>query len=173
MWAGRLNYLLRTLEVACVRVSLSPSFSQPASIRVLNQEGGGEGGGRRGGAGEKQLACEGRAEFLNYLIPVSAPRLKVGVPVFPGDSGNAPVLSRPAQSHLNTRVGCILIGASPSRLPLLSMEWRQIRNRWKVGEGERGRTETLAASDDETPSVSKVARRDDETGTSGNFVLCW
>lgn len=44
-----------------------------------------------GAAGEKQLVCEGWAEFLNYLIPVSAPRLKVGVPVFPGDSGNAPL----------------------------------------------------------------------------------
>lgn len=40
------------------------------------------------------MACEGWAEFLNDLIPVSAPRLKVGVPVFPGDSGDSPLLFR-------------------------------------------------------------------------------
>lgn len=42
------------------------------------------------------------------------------------------------------------------------MEWRQIRSGWKAGEGARGRTEAPAASDDETPSVSKDARKDDE-----------
>lgn len=67
MWAGRLNYLLRTLEVVCVHVSLSQSFFQPASIRVLNQvgsgvgEGTGEGGKAGGGAGEEQLVCKGPA----------------------------------------------------------------------------------------------------------------
>lgn len=42
-----------------------------------------------------------------------------------------------------------------------------------AGEGERGGTEAPAASDgDATPPVSKDARKDDETVTSGNVALC-
>lgn len=47
-----------------------------------------------GAVGEKQLACKGWAEFLNDLIPMSAQRLKGGIPVSPGDSGNSPLLIR-------------------------------------------------------------------------------
>lgn len=58
--------------------------------------GGGRGrGAGEGGRQEKSNWCaRGRVEFLNYLIPVSAQRHKVGVPVFPGDSGSSPLLIR-------------------------------------------------------------------------------
>lgn len=59
----------------------------------------GEGGGRR----EKSNWCaRGRAEFLNYLIPVSAQRHKVGVPVFPGDSGSSPHQVHLRHTHTHT-----------------------------------------------------------------------
>jgi len=67
--AGRLNYLLRTLEVSSVSV-VSP---EPAWIRAWKREGE-EGGGGRGG---EQLVCEVWVGFPNDLIPVSAERLTV------------------------------------------------------------------------------------------------
>lgn len=52
--------------------------------------------------GEEQLVCRGWAEFLNDLIPVSAARLTVGIPVSPRDNGNSLLLISPPQSHLST-----------------------------------------------------------------------
>lgn len=86
VWAGRLNYLLGTLEVVCVHVSLSQCFLQPVSIRVWNEKGSREGGRQKE---KKQLVCKGWAEFLNDLIPVSAVCLTVGIPVSPRDNGNS------------------------------------------------------------------------------------
>lgn len=57
----------------------------------------------RGAAeGEEQLVCKGWVEFLNDLIPVSAERLTVGIPVPPRDNGNSLLLISPPQSHLST-----------------------------------------------------------------------
>lgn len=149
MWAARLNYLLRTLEVVCVHVSLSQSFFQPASIRVLNQvgRGGGEGEGTGEGEGrqEKSNWCaRGRPEFLNYLIPVSAQRHKVGVPVFPGDSGSSPLLIRfTSEPHTHTHLPPIFCCAprqgkgQPAEIPfeydgrdVSSEEWRHGCQAW-------------------------------------------
>lgn len=51
---------------------------------------------------EEQLVCKGWVEFLNDLIPVSAERLTVGIPVSPRDNGNSLLLISPPQSHLST-----------------------------------------------------------------------
>lgn len=65
---------------------------------------GKKGGGGVAAEGEEQLVCKGWVGFLNDLIPVSAERLTVGIPVSPRDNGKS------SSSHQPTSV-------SPQHLP--------------------------------------------------------
>lgn len=76
----------------------------------MKREGEQEGGAAEG---EEQLVCKGWVEFLNDLIPVSAERLTVGIPVSPRDNGNSLLLISPPQSHLSTSPPCFLPHPSP------------------------------------------------------------
>lgn len=72
-------------------------------------------GGRRGGQQKRKSNWCARAGigFRNYLIPVPAQRLTVGIPVFPRDNGNSLLLIFPPQPHLSA--------SPPSFLPHLSL----------------------------------------------------
>lgn len=72
--------------------------------------------------GEKQLVCRGWVGFLNDLIPVSAERLTVGIPVPPGDNGNSLLLISPPQSHLSTPPP-----PPPTSLPIFYCVLQQVR----------------------------------------------
>lgn len=94
VWAGRLNYLLRILEVGCVSVSACLK----ASSNDKGMKWGGEG---EVAEGEEQLVCNGCGEFLTDLIPLSADHPTVGIPFSPRDNGNSLLFISPPKSHLS------------------------------------------------------------------------